>query len=209
MFLQLKTCLGELLVNGYNTFVKIPKERVGVLVGARGNVREVIEKKLSVDLQIDSQTGDVTMSLNKDAKDPSYIFRAKDVVLAIGRGFSPENAFRLLENEDAILEVIDLREIFGRSQSDIRRIKGRVIGKGGKTRRIIEEMSGALVSVYGHTVSIIGSIEQVEVAREAIKLLIKGSQHRTVYKFLQRKRHELKMKSLELWENEPLRDQGI
>lgn len=194
-------------MNGYSTFVKIPKERIGVLIGPNGSVRQLIERRLSVKLQIDSNSGDVTIVLSKDVNDPSYLFKAKDVVMAIGRGFSPEHTFRLLD--DNILGIIDLRDIFGRSQSDITRIKGRIIGKEGKTRRIIEEMTGAGVSVYGHTVSIIGNIEQVEVAREAIKLLIKGSQHKTVYRFLQRKRHELKMRSLELWETETPRDQGI
>jgi len=196
-------------VSGYNILVKIPKERIGVLIGTAGNVKEIIEKKLSVDLEIESQTGDITITLKKDVKDPFYTFRAKDIVTAIGRGFSPEHAFRLLNNEDDVLEVVDLREIFGRSQSDINRIKGRVIGKDGKTRRVIEEMSGALISVYGHTISIIGGVEQVEIAREAVKQLIKGSQHRTVYRFLQKKRHELKMKSLELWETETPRDLGV
>lgn len=193
----------------YNMLVKIPKERVGVLIGAEGNVKEIIEKKLSVDLQIDSQLGDVAIKLKKDAKDLSLIFKAKDLITAIGRGFSPENAFSLLNSEDEMLEVIDLRDIFGRSPSDITRIKGRIIGREGKTRRTIEEMSGAFLSVYGHTVSIIGNADEVDIAREAVRLLIKGNQHRTVYKFLQRKRHELKMKSLELWETETPRDLGV
>jgi len=185
-------------------FVKIPRERIGVLIGPDGRVKEYIEKKLSVELEINSETGDITIFLKKDAKDPSMLFKAKDVVLAIGRGFSPERAYKLLEDEYKMLSIIDLREIFGRSQSDIRRIKGRIIGKDGKTRRIIEETSEAYISVYGHTVAIIGDIEQSEIAREAISLLIKGSPHASVYKFLQRKRHELKRKKLELWEGSPL-----
>jgi len=195
-------------VSRYNMMVKIPRERIGVLIGPEGNVKETIEKKLSVDLLVDSQSGDVAITLKGDAKDPSYIFRAKDVVTAIGRGFSPEHAFRLLGDEDEMLDMIDLREFYGRSQSDINRTKGRIIGKEGKTRKIIEEMSGAVVSVYGHTVSIIGDIEQVEIAREAIRMLMKGSEHRTVYRFLQKKRHEQKMKGLELWETETPRDLG-
>lgn len=194
---------------GYNTFVRIPRERVGVLVGTKGQVKEAIEKKLSVNLQIDSGTGEVTISLNEGTPDPSLLFRAKDIVMAIGRGFSPEKAFRLLEDEDKVLEIIDLRDIFGKSESDIRRIKGRIIGKEGKSRRIIEEASGAVISVYGHTISIIGNIEQVEIVREAVKLLIKGSQHRTVFRYLERKRHELKKRSLELWETGTLKHQDI
>jgi ribosomal RNA assembly protein len=167
-------------------------------------VKEHIEKRLPVELEIDSETGGITINLDKDAEDPSLLFKAKDAVLAIGRGFSPERAYKILQDEYNMLVIIDLREAFGRSQSDIKRVKGRIIGKEGKTRRIIEEMTEAYVSVYGHTVAIIGGIEQAEIAREAISLLIKGSQHATVYKYLQRKRHKLKKKRLELWEGSPL-----
>jgi ribosomal RNA assembly protein len=183
-----------------STFLKIPKERVGALIGPEGKIKKSIEEKLSVELQIESETGAVTIMLAENANDPSLLFKAKDVITAIGRGFSPENAFRLIHDEEAILDVIDLRTIFGRSESDIKRIKGRIIGMDGKTRKIIEELTDANVCVYGHTVSIIGNIDQAQAAREAIQMLINGSQHSTVYRFLHRKRRELKKKMLELWE---------
>ena len=185
-------------------FVKIPKERIGVLIGQDGKTKREIEENLNVKLEVDSETGDVTINLNEDSTDPSQLFKARDIVLAIGRGFSPQRAFRLLHDEDMMLTIIDLREIFGRSKSDIRRVKGRIIGKEGKTRRIIEECTEAYISVYGHTVSIIGGVEQSEIAREAISMLIKGNQHATVYRFLQRKRHELKRRKFELWEGSSL-----
>lgn len=184
-------------------FARIPKDRIGALIGPNGSVKENIEKKLSVDLTIDSESGDVTISM-KDVTDPSLLFKAKDAVMAIGRGFSPERAFRLVEDEDTVLIVTDLREIFGKSESDITRIKGRIIGKEGKTRKIIEEMTEAYICVHGHTVAVIGGPEQSETAREAITLLIKGSQHVTVYRYLQGKRHDLKKKKLELWEGSQL-----
>jgi ribosomal RNA assembly protein len=187
-------------MEGISAFVKIPQDRIGALVGPDGHVKADIEKKLAVVLQIDSQTGDVEIKLTPAAQDPTAIFRAKEVVTAIGRGFSPEHTFRLLEDDEAMLEVIDLRETVGRSQSDMKRLKGRVIGKEGKTRRIIEELTEANVSVYGHTVSIIGNIDQVEAAKEAIQMLIRGSLHGTVYRFLHKKRRDLKKKKMELWE---------
>ena len=181
-------------------FVRIPKERVGVLIGPDGKVKQNIEEKLKVTLQIDSEQGDVTIVLNEDAVDPSVLFRARDVVTAIGRGFSPEHAFRLIRDEDAVFDSIDLRTVFGRSESDIKRVKGRIIGLNGKTRRIIEELTSANVVVYGHTVGIIGTFEQADAARSAVQMLIEGSQHHSVYKFLANKRRELKKQMLELWE---------
>jgi ribosomal RNA assembly protein len=183
-----------------NAFVKIPKERVGVLVGPDGRVKQNIEEKLKVELQVDSEGGDVKVLITEKTEDPSLLFRAKDVVTAIGRGFSPEQAFRLIRDENAIFDVIDLRIIFGRSESDISRVKGRIIGMNGKTRRIIEELTDANVVVYGHTVGIIGTFEQADAARNAVQMLIDGSQHHAVYKFLANKRRELKKQMLELWE---------
>ena len=183
-----------------SAFVKVPKERIGAIIGPDGRVKTSIEKRLSVELQINSQTGDVKIRLTPTAQDPTVLFRAKEVVIAIGRGFSPEHAFRLLEDDEAVLEVIDLRETVGRSQSEMKRLKGRIIGKEGKTRRIIEELTETDVSVYGHTVSVIGTMDQAGVAKKAIRMLIGGSLHGTVYRFLHRKRRELKKKKMELWE---------
>ncbi len=187
-------------MEGASAFIKVPRERIGALVGPNGRVKAGIEKNLSVRLRIDSQTGGIQIILMPTAQDPTVLFRAKEVVTAIGRGFSPEHAFRLLKDDETMLEVIDLRETVGRSQSDMKRLKGRVIGKEGKTRRIIEELTEANICVYGHTISIIGEIDQVEIAKEAVRMLIRGSLHGTVYRFLHRKRRDLKKKKMELWE---------
>jgi len=186
-----------------NTFIKIPKERVGALIGPDGTTKKSIEEKLSVELEVDSETGDVNAVMGENVADPSLLFTAKDVVMAVGRGFSPEHAFRLIRDEEAVLDILDLRTVFGKSEADIKRVKGRIIGMNGKTRTIIEELTGTSVAVYGHTVGIIGTLEQAQVAREAIEMLIKGSMHATVYRFLHRKRRELKKKMLEIWKKPP------
>ena len=184
-------------------FVRIPKERVGVLVGPEGKTKQYIEDRLNVTLQINSEAGDVTILIPENAEDPSVLFRARDVVTAIGRGFAPQHAFRLIRDEDTVFDVIDLRAIFGRSESDIKRVKGRIIGMEGKTRKLIEELSGADVVVYGHTVGIIGTFEQANIGRTAVQMLIDGCQHHSVYKYLAKKRHEMKKQELELWEKTP------
>jgi ribosomal RNA assembly protein len=188
---------------GASILLKIPRERIGVVIGPDGNTKKHIEQTLSVEIQIDSKSGDIKVTMVKDAEDPSLLLRAKDVITALGWGFSPEHAFRLLRDEEAVLEVIDLRLVFGKSESDIKRVKGRIIGMEGKTRKILEELTDTNVAVYGHTVNIIGTIDQVQVAREALQMLISGSQHSVVYRFLHRKRRELKKKMLELWQKPP------
>jgi len=180
----------------------IPKDRIGVLVGPKGTIKSRVEDAMGVDLAIDSETGLVDIRLRRETQDPSNALRAKDIVVAIGRGFSPERALTLV-NEDNTLDVLDLHDIFGKNEAEIRRVDGRIIGREGKTRKIIEEMTGTLVSVSGHTISIIGTYESVSTAKDAIEKLLKGRQHGTVYKFLRRKKSEAKKeKALGLWEGQ-------
>lgn len=190
-------------MTGLDTFIRIPKERVGILIGPEGKVKQYIEEGLQVRLEIDSEDGGVTIVLSEKATDPSLLLRAKDVVTAIGRGFAPEIAFRLIRNDEEIFDLVDLRLTFGRSDSDIQRIKGRIIGSEGKTRRLIEELTEANVAVYGHTVGIIGTFEEADAARNAVQMIIEGCEHKTVYRYLQRKRTELKKEKLQLWEKPP------
>ena len=187
-------------MEGSKAYIKIPRDRIGALVGPDGSVKALIERKLSVDLDVDSEAGAIQITLPVTAKDPTVLFRAKEVVTAIGRGFAPDHAFRLLDDDEIVFDVIDLREIVGKSPSDLKRLKGRVIGKEGKTRKIIEELSEANISVYGHTIAIIGYPDQAAIAREAVSMLIRGSLHGTVYRFLHKKRRELKKQRLQLWE---------
>jgi len=178
----------------------IPRERVGVLIGPKGSVKSTIEQKLFVDLEIDSDTGSVYIGVKPDSPDPSSALRAKDLVMAIGRGFSPSRAFSLF-NDDYSFDIVDLHDYFGKNEAEIRRVDGRIIGREGKARRNLEELTGTLISVSGHTVSVIGTFESVSIAKDALEKLIEGRQHGTVYKFLRKKRGQVKKeKALGLWE---------
>jgi ribosomal RNA assembly protein len=181
----------------------IPLERLGALIGKDGSTKTTIEQAFNARLMIQSETGIVEIIANAGSDDPTTILRAKDVVIAIARGFSPQRALKLID-DDIVLDIIDLRETFGRNERDIARLKGRVIGREGKIRRLIEEMTNAQVSVYGHTIAMLGEFETVNAAREAIELLLKGKQHSTVYKLLRKIKSESKRReTLELWQKPP------
>jgi ribosomal RNA assembly protein len=166
--------------------LRIPKDRIGVLIGKRGSTKKLIEENTGVRLLIDSVEGEIEID-HSQAKDPAMAIVVENIVKAIGRGFSPENALELME-EDTVLEVIDIRDYVGRKPNHIARVKSRVIGSNGKTRRIIEELTGTHISVFGNTVSIIGRTVQVSIASRALDMLISGSEHSTVYNFLEHNR---------------------
>ncbi|RLG03851.1 MAG: RNA-processing protein [Thaumarchaeota archaeon] len=166
--------------------LNIPRERIGVLIGPQGSVKRRIEEALGVKLLIDSGSGAVRIELVKrpeEGGDPVALFKARDVVQAIGRGFSPERAFRLFE-DGMILSVIDISDYIKPTRNNLVRVRARLIGREGRTRRIIEETTHTHVSIYGDTVSIIGEVEDVKAAEEAVIDLINGAPHSAIYKKL-------------------------
>ncbi len=171
----------------YSYELKIPKERVAVLIGADGETKKYLEKETKTRLQIDSKEGDVFLY----GTDALGLYTAREIIIAIGRGFNPEIA-KLLLKPDYVFEIIHLQEHVGKSKNDLLRLKGRVIGQQGKSRRIIEELTDAYVCVFGKTISIIGSADQTLMAKRAVEMLLEGSSHANVYKWLEKKRRDMK-----------------
>ncbi|MCK5283516.1 MAG: RNA-processing protein [Nanoarchaeota archaeon] len=171
--------------------LKIPKERIAVLIGKEGKTKKDIEKATKTTLEIDSNECDIFIK----GTDGLNIYTAKEIITAIGRGFNPETALLLLK-VDYSFELINLADSIGKSKETQLRIKGRIIGKEGKTRNIIEQLTETYLSIYGKTVSIIGSNESVSIAHRAVQMLMEGSNHSSVYKWLEKQRRILKRKEI-------------
>lgn len=170
---------------------RITRERIGVLIGKKGMTKREIEEKTKTTITIDSEEGLVSI----EGEEADGFLKAVEIVKAIARGFSPERAFTLFEDEDLYLEVIELSEVAD-GPGKLERIRGRIIGRDGKSRSQIEDLTSTEISVYGKTVAIIGMIDQVKVAREAIDMLIGGVSHESVFAFLDRKKREMKQDML-------------
>jgi len=164
-------------------YVRVPQDRIGVLIGHNGIVKEDIEKKSETKIDVDSNEGGVYI----EGGDAIMTLRVTDVVKAIGRGFSPENAVTLLDDDDLIFDLISISHL---APKTLKRVKGRVIGRNGRTKRVIENQAGVKISIYGKTIGVIGYPHQIRIAGEALEMLIDGIPHSTVYAFIERKKRE-------------------
>ncbi len=167
--------------------VTIPQDRIGALIGEGGETMREIESRAEVRLDIDSETGSVAV---ETVGDPLTGLKGPDIVRAIGRGFKPEEALSLLDDDLRMFELVDL-DAATRNRNDLRRQKGRLIGENGRTRQLMEELTGASVVIYGSTLGIIGGPEQVESVRSATEMILDGAPHGAVYSYLERRRSEL------------------
>jgi ribosomal RNA assembly protein len=180
-------------------YVKVPSDRIGVIIGTNGEMKRQIEEKTNTKISVDSESGSVLIEGKGEGADEIFqVLRASELIKAIGRGFSPEKAFILIEDEELMLDIIDLSTVTS-SEGELRRIKGRIIGEKGRMRDFMERITGTKISVYGDTASVIGTPERINIVREAINMLINGAPHGSVYGFLERKRREAKRFELDYY----------
>lgn len=170
----------------YSYQLKIPKERIAVLIGTKGEMKKRIEEETNSKIFVNSDEGDVTIS----GDDSLGLFSAREIIKAIGRGFSPETALLILKSDYAF-ELLNIADYIGKSKKTTIRLKARVIGSEGKARKQIEEITDTKMSVYGKTIGIIGEAESVLLARRAIETLLAGATHASVYQWLEKKKREL------------------
>src|SRR2546425_10240555 len=171
-------------------YARISAERIGVLIGSEGTTKDRLQKATGTRIAVDSTNGEVTID-ESTANDPVLALKARDIVHAMARGFSEDRAFRLLD-EDAYLEILDIKD-FAHSKNRVSQIRGRLIGTRGKTRRLIEELTGVEVSVWGDKNALIGGSVDVAIGRAAGLMLPRGSEHKAVERVLQRKAAGLKV----------------
>ncbi len=161
------------------TEIKIPKARVAVLLGVKGRTKRKIEKLTNTKLKVNSKEGEVEIS-----GEPFEVYQTELIVKAIARGFNPEIALTLLDEENCF-ELIDMKIFSGKSEKRLSRIKARLIGEKGRCRRTIEDIADVRISIYGKTAGIIGRIENVHLARIAVQDILRGAPHGPVYKKLE------------------------
>ena len=171
--------------------IKVPKDRVAVVIGVEGAMKAELEQETGCKIKVDSEEGDVTLM----GKDALSLYILREVIKAISRGFNPDIA-KLLLKQNYLLEILSLNE-YSRDTNHQARLKGRVIGSNGKSRKTIEELTGSYVCVYGKTIAIIGAADTITYAKKAVESLLNGSPHSVVYKWLEKQRREMKKRAVE------------
>ncbi len=169
----------------YSEELKIPKERIAVMIGKKGKTKRTLERRTKTDIRV-SKEGEISIT----AKESFNTFIAVPIIKAIGRGFNPDIA-TLLVRDNFHLEVIDMRDFAKDSKARMQRIRARLIGTDGKAWKMLEKLTNTHIAVHGRTAAVIGLVEEVHIARQAIEKLLGGSPHSNVYHFIESQMHNL------------------
>lgn len=165
--------------------IKIPKDRIAVVIGEKGSTKRKLQNKTECKITVSSKEGDVLI----ESEDSLKCFLTTKIIKAIGRGFNPDIALKLLK-EDYCFELIDIHLFSGKSKKQEARIKSRIIGTKGKARMSIETLTNTNICVQGKTICIIGKTMDAYMARKALEKLLGGAPHNNVYKWIEREKEK-------------------
>ncbi len=118
---------------------------------------------------------------------------AKNAVLAFNRGFDSKTSALLLD--DAYdLAIINVGDYSGSKKRQLE-LKGRVIGTRGQIKKKLSMATGCYIKIFGKTVSIIGPYQNLNIAVEAIEMLLSGAKHNSVFSMIDRR----KLENMGIW----------
>lgn len=156
--------------------VKILKKKIKSLRESKGGIESAMNVKIDV-----NNEGIVRIQ----GEDGLNIWITKKMVIAFSMGFALEKCLKL-KKEEYSFELIDIRNYGKDTKKDIIRLKGRVIGSEGKSKKNLEIKTETHISVSGKKIGIIGKIEDVELCKNTIEMILNGAKHSTAFKALEK-----------------------
>lgn len=128
----------------------------------------------------------------ESTEDVSFVNRTEQFIKALCIGFNVEDAKAILKFPDVFLDHFNIHEVKILKNLHIERAIGRLIGRDGKTKETIENLSRCKSLIKESDVYLLGPVENTRIAKDSFCRLVMGSQPGTIYNRLRNIRTKIK-----------------
>lgn len=171
-------------------YVNVPDDRFNLL---KNEMKNKLEYETGANIDIDKDAKIVNVKHKNSIKE----LDAKIIIESISLGFSLPVALQLCRKPEYRFEKLNIRELT-RNKKEFNRQMGRIIGKDGRTKELISELTDTNIMIKRDVVGVIGSLDDVMKARDAILQFIDGTPHSRIYNDLEKYKSQksIKVKNL-------------
>ncbi|CAB3229456.1 unnamed protein product [Arctia plantaginis] len=140
-----------------------------------------IVEHLLLQVRFNTKTRNVEIKIGPETKDVANLQKGADFVKAFLYGFEVEDALALLRLDDLFVESFEVKDVKTLQGDHLSRAIGRLAGKAGRTKYAIENVTKTRIVLADSKIHILGSYQNIALARRAICNLIMGSPPSKVY----------------------------
>nr|CAG4644282.1 EOG090X0D0V [Lepidurus arcticus] len=162
--------------------IPVPAHRYTPLKESWMKIFTPVVEHLHMQIRFNLKTRQVEIRTCQSTDDIANLQRAADFVKAFIYGFSVEDALALVRLDDLFVDSFEVKDVKSSLKGDhLSRAVGRLAGKGGRTKFTIENVTKTRIVVADTKIHILGSYQNIQLAKRAICNLILGSPPSKVY----------------------------
>lgn len=161
--------------------IPVPQNRMTPLKTSWLQLYTPITDNLKLDMRMNLKTRKVEIKTTPQTVNPDVLQKAADFVHAFILGFEVRDAIALLRLDDLYVECFEVKDVKTLRGEHLSRAIGRLAGKSGKTKYTIENATKTRIVLADTKIHILGSFQNIKVARDALCSLILGSPAGKVY----------------------------
>ncbi|RGB37754.1 hypothetical protein C1646_733321 [Rhizophagus diaphanus] len=155
--------------------ISVPSHRFKPLKKDWKKIYEPLVKHLNLQVRMNTRSNRVELKTSKYTKDPGSLQKAADFVKAFMMGFDVEDAIAILRVDDLYIDSFDIKDVKKLEGDHLSRAIGRIAGKNGKVKFAIENASKTRIVLADSSIHILGSFQNIKIARDSVVSLILGS----------------------------------
>ncbi|KAF9513127.1 hypothetical protein BS47DRAFT_1344670 [Hydnum rufescens UP504] len=161
--------------------IAMPPHRLTPLKKDWINIYSPLTEILGLQVRMNIQRRAVEIRTSKHTKEIGAIQKGADFVKAYALGFDVQDSIALLRMDDLYLDSFEIKDVKTLHGDHLSRAIGRIAGQDGKTKFTIENASRTRIILADTKIHILGSFQNIKIARDAIVSLIMGSPPGKVY----------------------------
>ncbi|KAI9304736.1 hypothetical protein BJ944DRAFT_240290 [Cunninghamella echinulata] len=161
--------------------IPIPSHRMAPLKRNWMEIYSPLVEHMKLQVRMNVKARSVELRTSPQTEDTGALQKGADFVRAFALGFEVADAMALLRLDDIYLDSFEIKDVKTLHGDHLARAIGRIAGRDGKTKFTIENASKTRIVLADTKIHILGSFQNIKIARDAVVSLILGSPPGKVY----------------------------